>query len=47
MLPGIDGYEVCRAMRGAGYQAGVIMNWRLVWTHCTAAYPVRRSPRMT
>ena len=25
MLPGIDGYEVCRAMRGAGYQAGVIM----------------------
>ena len=23
MLPGIDGYEVCRAMRGAGYQAGV------------------------
>ena len=68
MLPGIDGYEVCRAMRGAGYQAGVIMltartqeadkvtglmngfrllNWRLVWTRCTAAYPVRRSPRMT
>ena len=25
MLPGIDGYEVCRAMRAAGYQAGVIM----------------------
>ena len=25
MLPGIDGYEVCRAMRGAGYQAGGIM----------------------
>ena len=25
MLPGIDGYEVCRAMRAAGYAAGVIM----------------------
>ena len=25
MLPGIDGYEVCRAMRAEGYQAGVIM----------------------
>lgn len=25
MLPGIDGYEVCRTMRAEGYQAGVIM----------------------
>lgn len=25
MLPGIDGYEVCRRMRAAGYGAGVIM----------------------
>lgn len=25
MLPGIDGYEVCRTMRAAGYSAGVIM----------------------
>lgn len=25
MLPGIDGYEVCRAMRAKGYNAGIIM----------------------
>lgn len=25
MLPGIDGYEVCRRMRAKGYNAGVIM----------------------
>ena len=25
MLPGIDGYEVCRTMRARGYTAGVIM----------------------
>ena len=25
MLPGIDGYEVCRNMRAHGYHAGVIM----------------------
>ena len=25
MLPGIDGYEVCRSMRAAGYAAGIIM----------------------
>ena len=25
MLPGIDGYEVCRALRARGYGAGVIM----------------------
>lgn len=25
MLPGMDGYEVCRAMRAGGYAAGVIM----------------------
>ena len=25
MLPGIDGYEVCRTLRAQGYSAGVIM----------------------
>ena len=25
MLPGIDGYEVCRTLRAKGYAAGVIM----------------------
>ncbi len=25
MLPGIDGYEVCRTLRAEGYEAGVIM----------------------
>ncbi len=25
MLPGIDGYEVCRRMRADGYEAGIIM----------------------
>ncbi|MBQ8143376.1 MAG: response regulator, partial [Butyricicoccus sp.] len=25
MLPGIDGYEVCRRLRASGYSAGVIM----------------------
>lgn len=25
MLPGIDGYEVCRTLRGKGYEGGIIM----------------------
>ena len=25
MLPGIDGYEVCRTLRGEGYEGGIIM----------------------